>query len=383
MIETTAVCSPQDTQVGRVVTLSAGGTKQKVWRKQILPLGSINYQGRQIKFDNEYHKALVRSFREGAYGQVPFQLADATNTHTNDPERTRGELIDLRAEPNGLYGYFKLTDPTVVLNNQNLGVSCRILENYTREADGKHFDKALQHVLGTLDPRVTGLKPWESVELASAPTTSTIDLSTQFYTEDGGAMPDGNQTEDKVVVELSTAVLEKFNKFLDTLNEDGQPQFDQDESDGDEDDQEIADLIDQYGDQDEDSDEDEGQEGDSVQLAMVHDLRSQVVELTNKLDGRDAEAELVQLAATGLSPAIIEAAKPLLAIQSGTIELSNGEQVSPAKQVRTLLRTVLELASRGMDVVDFDQERGSLTGDESADSVRKAQVEELDQLYGS
>lgn len=376
--KTLALHSPQATDPGSVVSLSGQG---KVWRKQILPLGSINYQGRQIRFDSEYHKALVRNFREGAFPQVPFQLADATNTHTNDPERTRGELVDLRAEQNGLYGYFKLSDPTVVLNNQNLGVSCRIIENYAREADGRKFGHSLQHVLGTLDPRVTGLKPWESVELAGAQADTTVDLSTTFYTKDGGAMPD-SKTEDKQVVELSTAQLERLQEML--------SQDDESEDEGDGPDAifdvnlDPADFAD--GDEDEDGDkpDEETESGgdDSVALAAVQSLQNQVLELTNKLDSQENEHELKQLAATGLAPAIIEAARPLLAIQSGVVELSNGQQVSPARATRKLLRTVLELSRRGMDVVSFDDERGSLGGNDSADAIRKAQVDEMERTWG-
>lgn len=372
---TTAIHTPQATATGAVVNLSGKG---KVWRKQILPLGSINYEGRQIRFDSAYHQELVRNFRKGAFPQVPFQLADAKNRHNNDPERTRGELVDLRAEQDGLYAYVNLTNPTVVLNNQKLGVSCRIVEDYSREADGKYFGKSLQHVLGTLDPRVTGLKPWEAVELANGQVTDTIDLSCQFYTKDGGEMPDG--TETKTVVELSTAQLERLNTLLaqdeETEGEEEEiPEFDfSDFADGDEDEDEEND----------DTEPDENGNGGnaSVALAAVQSLQSQVLELTNKLESRDGEVELAQLQATGLAPAIIEAARPLLAIQSGTIELSNGSQVSPAKQVRALLRTVLDLANKGLDVVSFE-ERGSLGGSDSAEGLRKAQLDQMDEMYGS
>lgn len=387
---TTALLTPQATAKGAVVNLSG----RKVWRKQILPLGSINYDGRQIKFDSDYHKELVQNFRAGAYSQVPFQLADADNRHTNDPERTRGQLVDLRAEPSGLYGYFELTDPTVVLNNQNLGVSCRILENYTRESDDKTFGRVLQHVLGTLDPRISGMKPWESVELSNETAQLVLDLSNRFYTEDGGSMPDDNKSE-KHVVELSTAQLEKLEQLLagGEAGNDGKPDAELDE----------AELIQLFGDGDEetadgdDSEEEEtdGESGDetefpqgkagddSVGLAAVHNLQNQVLELTNRLERKDNEHELAQLAATGLAPAIIEAARPLLAIQSGVVELSNGQTVSPARQVRELLRTVLELSNKGLDVVSFDREQGSLVGDDSADKLRQSQVDEMERLYGS
>lgn len=368
-----ALHSPQDCESGQVVSLAKLG---QVWRKQILPLGSINYQGRQIRFDTEYHKQLVRNFRAGAYPQVPFQLADKDNAHTNDPERTRGELVDLRAEESGLYGYFKVAKPELLLNNQNLGVSCRIVENYARESDGKYFGHSLQHVLGTLDPRVTGMKPWESVELASGPATETVDLAGSVWPkpeQDGAEMPDANQ--DKHVVELSTAQLERLNELLA-------------EDEGDELDLDPEMFAD--GEEDEDGEQEEGEfteleeggDGD-VTLATVHNLQRQVLQLSSTIDERDNEYELRQLAATGLAPSIVECARPLLALGSGVVELSGGGQVSPAAQTRKLLRTILELSQRGFAAVELDTERGSLDGNDSLAALRTAQLDELDQLYGN
>ena len=51
----------------------------------------------------------------------------------------------------------------VLRENPKLGVSARIVESYQR-ADGRHFTAALQHVLGTLDPRIPACargKPWK------------------------------------------------------------------------------------------------------------------------------------------------------------------------------------------------------------------------------
>jgi hypothetical protein len=36
------------------------------------------------------------------YDQVPFQLADASNAHSNDPERFRGEVLDMEVRHDGL-----------------------------------------------------------------------------------------------------------------------------------------------------------------------------------------------------------------------------------------------------------------------------------------
>lgn len=369
-----ALHSPQDCDPGQVVNLAKVG---KVWRKQILPLGSINYEGRQIRFDAEYHKQLVRNFRAGAYPQVPFQLADKDNAHTNDPERTRGELVDLRAEPTGLYGYFQLSNPELVLNNRKLGVSCRILENYARESDGKYFGHSLQHVLGTLDPRVTGMKPWESVELASAAADQTVDLAAVVWSKpdkDGGSVP--NDNTEKHVVELSTAQLERLNELL----------ADQQDTEGDE--LELDPEMFADGEEDDELDEDTEDEladggDDDVVLATVTSLQRQVLELTNTIEDRDNAFEVRQLAATGLAPSIIEAAAPLLALGSGVVELSGGGTVSPAGQTRKLLKTILELSQRGFAAVDLDREDGNVQGGDSREALRKAQNDEMDRLYGT
>lgn len=374
MADVVAVQTPQDTATGTMVVDLSG---RRLWRKQILPLTTIEYKGRKIRFDRQYHLDLVRSFKEKAVDQSSFQLADANNAHTNDPERQRGELVELKAEKEGLFGYFELGDKgeAVVTANPKLGVSARIVENY-RRADGKTFPRVLQHTLGTLDPRITGMKPWESVELSNEQVDSVIDLAGRTYKEDGDKMPDG---EGKHVVELSTTQLERLSALLER---DAEEQELIDNLD-------LTDLAD--GDEDELQDEEETEveaelsngRGNELLLSTVSSLQEQVVMLTNQVHGKETEAELTALANTGLAPAIIEAARPLLSIGSGTIELANGDQVSPSEQVRTLLRTVLQLSHNGTDVVNLDTEVGQLTGDNAVDEARKAQLAELDALYGS
>lgn len=91
-------------------------------------------------------------------------MATGKNEHTNDPERTRGQILDLQVEPDGLYALAELTEAgeQVLRDNPMLGVSARIVENYAR-SDGKFYPAAVQHVLGTLDPRVPGLGAWSPV----------------------------------------------------------------------------------------------------------------------------------------------------------------------------------------------------------------------------
>jgi hypothetical protein len=140
----------------------------RVWVKKVLPVGDIRYRDRILHFTKSYIDELARAFRAGAYDQVPFQLADSGNAHTNDPERYAGQIVDAEARPDGLYIKVRTTQrgEAVLSQNPNLGVSARIVENYDR-ADGTFFPQALQHVLGTLDPRITGLGAWQAIEASN------------------------------------------------------------------------------------------------------------------------------------------------------------------------------------------------------------------------
>ena len=63
----------------------------------------IEYQGRQLHFTRPYLQGLADAFRDKAYDAVSFQLADAANSHTNDPERHRGTITGMTVESDGLY----------------------------------------------------------------------------------------------------------------------------------------------------------------------------------------------------------------------------------------------------------------------------------------
>jgi len=66
---------------GEAIELS-GGT----WRKRVLPVGQVEYQGRMLQFDKDYLNDLAAAFNSRAYDQVPFQLATDDNKHNNNPE---------------------------------------------------------------------------------------------------------------------------------------------------------------------------------------------------------------------------------------------------------------------------------------------------------
>ena len=156
------------------------------WSKRLLPVGQIEYQGRTLKFNRQYLEGLAEAFASRAYDQVPFQIADGKNTHTNDPERFRGEVQRMVVRDDGLHIVVKTTPAGNALleANPHLGVSARIVEDYAR-SDGKYWPVAVQHVLGTLDPRIPELGPWQpGADLSNGEPDMIIDMSNERWADE-------------------------------------------------------------------------------------------------------------------------------------------------------------------------------------------------------
>ena len=130
---------------GRVTVLTPVNNSDAIelgrstWRKQILPIGQLDYSGRKLNFTREYLNNIVDSFKAHAFDAVPLQLADASNSHTNDVTRAAGEVIGLEATDEGLFATVSATDrgSEILRDHPNLGVSVRLVEDYVRQ-DGKN-----------------------------------------------------------------------------------------------------------------------------------------------------------------------------------------------------------------------------------------------------
>lgn len=186
------------TIIGPVDLSAATKTGPRVFRKQILRKGTIHYPvkgggKRRIDFDDKYIADLAASFKAGAYDNVPFILADEHNRHTMAPERWRGWVKGVEVTPDGLDAVIELAPDAAELveaTGGKLGVSPRIRP--VEHVDGRRFDLAINHVLGTLDQRQQGpalrLRDWQAVDLSTDPTETVLDLSSATY-EEGITMP--------------------------------------------------------------------------------------------------------------------------------------------------------------------------------------------------
>lgn len=385
---TTAVLTPF--HGAQAVELSS-----RVWRKKILPVGEVEYKGRMLRFTRDYLGRLVAAFQDRAYDQVPFQLADAANSHTNDPERTRGEITGMELGEDGLYVTAQVTEKgeQVLTANPRLGVSARIVEDYAR-SDGRRFPAAIQHVLGTLDPRIPGLGPWQAIEAASPAPDQVVDLSGALFAGDEPGIE--QQTRTDVMADLNALtdaqrqrlamLLDLPDDQLDALAEGGvvvtadeldaltSPEGGEDDG-GELTDEELdaiiaeAEQLEAAGLLDEDGDTQTQVEGEPVTAglsaeaefainlanARAEETARELSVVTARLREEDYQAEKRRLADLGVPPYITELARPLLEGAGHAVELANGKVVDAG----AITRRVLTEYARQVKLLDLDVELGS------------------------
>ena len=343
----------------------AGGLPD-TWRKKVLPVGEVAYKGRMLKFTPEYLRDLADAYADGAYEQVPFQLAYAANSHTNDPERYRGEVVGVEVEPDGLYMTVKTTPKgsKTLAENPRLGVSARIVEGYDR-SDGKHYPKAVQHVLGTLDPRIPNLGAWEAVEMSGSPDLL-VDLSNLIFAEEeGGSMPDLDADQQGRLARLLELDPDKLEAAIAGLEDDagGDDMSDDElaavvESMTDD---EFAALAAEYG---------IAPQPALAGAGLANQRATGELELTNyriaeterqmavvqaELDAQRFKNEKRQLMGAGVPGYICDLAQPLLEGAGHVVELSNGSGIDAGR----LMRTVLTEFGRATSMLDLSGELGT------------------------
>lgn len=334
-----------------------------LFRKKILPMGTIDYKGRKITFDKPYLTDLAASYVDGAYDQVPFMLAGDDNKHTMDPERFRGEVKGVEVADDGLYATMELSADAAALvrSNPKLGVSARIVEGYDR-ADGKSFPRAMQHVLGTLDPRLTGLGAWTEVELSGYDSTDEVVDLTAAEFEGETTVPKAEDTEN----------------MLEGLSA-----------------EEYAALLAEVGLTDEDieaalaEDVEPATKADPTPkepaVASLSNADRRAIDLANeeitRLKTQAAhdrfEADKREYVRNGVPPALVELARPVLEAPDGfVIDLSNGtdadNKVDAAHVIRQFLDAsvgYLDLAREKGHTLDFSAEEKDPNADADAEAL--------------
>lgn len=354
----------------------------RTFRKQILKAGDLDYRQpdgtvRRLHFDDQYFTDLAKAFNDGAYESVKAVMADDANRHTMDPERMRGDVVDLvpSQDGSGLDAIVRLSEGTaqLVQDNPDLGVSARIVEGLQR-GDGRSWPRALQHVLLTTDPRMTGLRQWEQVNLAAEAGHDVIDLSAAQTGERSGDMTRPGESGG-----LSDADIERIVDGLQARLNGSHDEGDGAGDDGGDPWERINQLSDEDLEEffDDDDGDDEGGvpagvgAGGGAELSnpagggqdpAVVELSQQNAALNQQLQSVHVElaqsrwqSERSQLEQLGVPPALLNLASPVLQAdhQGQVIDLSNGAggQVNPAQVLRQVLRGAA-------GIVDLSAEQG-------------------------
>lgn len=351
--------------------------------KQILPEGSIRYGDRTLTFDADYHRECIKSFRDGVVQQTAFQLANPLNGHGRDmdPERQRALVEDMRlAEPDeqpGLYAKLRFFDAKAarsVRDNPGLGVSARIRENMIDKA-GRRVKAAVVHVLGTLDPVVTGMSPWRAVDLSSETEGDMLDLSNSEYEgvgmakgKSGTAVLDDEPLTVEQIREMSDADLEALldsipsGELDDELDDELEDDTDEDTDENADDDADTDADVDDETDEDDSDDEpdDDTQEASlstsqrralDLSNAAVREADRKATDALRRAAAAEWKAERAQYADAGVPPADLDLAAPILSRpEEFVVDLSNEDGAGAELNVAQIVRALLESREGTIDM---------------------------------
>lgn len=378
---------------------NSSGKGKKLFRKQILPVGEFNYRGKKLDLSRERLAAMRQAWKDKAYDQIPFQLADDGNahTHTKDPRYTEGELVDVEVDDReGLVGTLALSEEgaKIVEKNPKLGVSAKINFNYVRDSDQAYFPAAIEHVLGTINPHLKGMSPWQEVVTLSSSNgdeSEYVDYSDAHYrtpvqlteyNDKGADMGETRTGEGEVNTDQNAknATAEGTGTGAEGTPQTKQTGGTDDGTEADDDEELRALLEDLNREADEDGGESKGgqavsNENYEAMALSVQEQGKQVAELTAQLNEEKWRREAEAYVHAGVPPAIVELAAPVMkANETTTVELSDGNKSDAASVVRSILE-------EAKGTVDLSEEQGHqdsrVNGDED-EAFYKAALASLD-----
>jgi len=347
-------------QTGEALELASAGDRKLYW-KEIIPFGEIKKNGKRWIIDKAFGQKVIEAFKQKAYPQVAFQMADKDNKHTQDIRDFGGEVQALEMTDTGIRGLLSLTatGAKVVADNPRLPVSGRFVFGRTTNS-GKTFDVALHHVLGTLDPHVDDMNhEWqEALQLSSQEVDEVTDATgTQVQPlQNANTQALQQFAQGDAPVQITQQDLELANKMAGQLTLDIPAAQVQTPA-------QQAPAASQQQDQ-----------GDLELTAKVNDLQAQNQTIMRQLCEQRFINEASTLIDAGVPPKLLELSRDVLsAPQVEVLELTADDgskrTVNPADVIRAILNEC-------KGVLQLNNEQGhsvGLTTDDAAD-------QEADQL---
>lgn len=357
---------------GNTVELSKGS---HIYEKQVLPYGKFGYKDDSFEITPEWVDDVIKAFQEKAFDQTVFALADENNSHDVDdrPDRFAGEVIQFKKTDTGLSAVFRLTNKSAELvddTDKKLGVSVRFRENYKRDSDGKSWPVVIDQVLGTTDPRITGMDPWKVITLSNIATNDQNDVKDSSNEEwEEMTAPKVDDSKDKPAndkpandgtdkITLTKAEYDQFKSLLAAQAED---------------DSELDKLVDELENQDKKTKE-------TAPVGLSNEAK-RVIELSHQVAYGRYERDALAWKQAGVPPKIVELAASVLASYEPvrTVSLSNGKET--VTDARDVIRAILEECK---GTIDLSNEKGHTTRgaqeDKEEEALRKIVMGQVSQF---
>lgn len=142
------------------------GATGSLYDKQIIKFGNYVdpwFPEWPMTLDSEWGDRIVTNFQGGVVGRVAVPAS-----HTDDPEKNRGELLALMNDGEGLNGTLDIRDPQTVQDIENGLIwddSISFTNNYIDET-GTGWGPVLFHVALVNNPYITGMKGFQALSKA-------------------------------------------------------------------------------------------------------------------------------------------------------------------------------------------------------------------------
>lgn len=383
--------------------------RRRFW-KQVLPVTSIDYKGQKVDFDPQFHMDLAQSFKDEAFDQVPVVFADSENRHNMDPRNFGGDVLDMQYRgPGKGQGTWALIEADrdaakAIRKNPKLGVSARIRQ-MIEKSDGRKFNRAIEHICLTMNPRVTGMEAWQAVDLSAEDADiEVVDLTAANYQE--GKPPMGTKTTKTPrrtasgKIDLSALDDEQFQTLLDLAETALAPNDEDEDEEVEDEDADLGDLenpstlktrkkksktkitVEKESEDDGDDEEEEEEDEESTDLtdaekvsvrSTVGKVRQMELDLAEERWNRERDG----LLSDGVPAFLLDLAEPVLSQpEAMTIDLSDDESVNATDTIRKMLEGV-------KGIIDLTGEVGHQydLSEEASDSTQ-AFLDEWDKQYG-
>jgi hypothetical protein len=198
---TDLVIMPAGADTEPYVELGSRGATGTVFRKHILNLGPLHYQGKTYNLDDAWYQRLSKNFDDGV-SMVQAPVADGNNRHSEDPLRNAGEVIGVEREGNKVYTVVDVRNPEVAKGLRAktiLGASAMLSMNYKDTRTDKHVGPALLHHCFTNRPHVLDLEPYQEI-VAATSDSADMDFDSPIVLATEETVPE--LTRDELVAQL-------------------------------------------------------------------------------------------------------------------------------------------------------------------------------------